>query len=127
MSQIADFLRARYAEDATAVRANWNGKGITSERYHGTPIDPVRLLDDIEAKVALVDDLLAERHEVVDGDCWYTCAAATEERDGGTTCDDDRLGKPCDCGRDDRVNRRLAILARQFAGHPDHKGEEWAP
>jgi hypothetical protein len=85
------------------------------------------VIADLNAKLVLIDDLLAERHEVVDGDCWYTCAAATEEADGGQTCDDGRRGGPCDCGRDTRVNRRLRILAQPFAGHPDHKGEEWTP
>ncbi|MFD5491599.1 DUF6221 family protein [Streptomyces sp. NPDC127091] len=156
MSEIADFLRARYAERrAIAEAARDGGEGrwhqddperypgrIEDERGHpvvydeGSPSeeqaahivanDPEDVIADLDAKLALVDDLLAERHEVVD-DCWYTCAAATEAHDGGETCNDGRLGGPCDCGRDARVNRRLAILARPFAGHPDHKGEEWAP
>lgn len=84
------------------------------------------VIADLDAKLALIDDLPAERHQVVE-DCWWTCAAATEERDGGETCHDARIGSPCDCGRDARVNRRLAILAQPFAGHPDHKGEKWAP
>lgn len=125
MSEIAEFLRARYAEDADAVRANWNGKGITSERFHGTPIDPVRLLADLDAKLALVDDLLAERHQVVE-DCWYTCPAATETRDGGETCNEVDSGKPCNCGRDTRVARRMRLLTMPYATHPGYRGE-WKP
>lgn len=87
---------------------------------------PEEVIADCDGKLALIDDLLAERHAVVD-DCWYTCGAATEERDGGETCHETRQGGPCDCGRDARVHRRLAVLAQPFAGHPDHKGEEWAP
>lgn len=87
--------------------------------------DPARVLRAIEAKRALLDDLLAERHEVV-GDSWYTCAAATEERDGGQTCDDDRRGGPCDCGRDGRVLRRLRLLAAEFADRPGCR-DEWRP
>jgi hypothetical protein len=72
---------------------------------------PQRVLRRIAAARQLLDDLLAEKHEVVEGDCWYTCAAATEEHDGGETCDDDRRGTPCDCGRDARVQRRVRLLA----------------
>jgi hypothetical protein len=103
VSEIADFLRARYIEDAAAVRANWHGKGITSERYHGTPIDPVRLLADIEAKVALVN-LAGETLRCAEGD--------TEVDHYGAL---------------DLADRTLYLLAQPFAGHPDHKGEEWAP
>jgi hypothetical protein len=103
MSQIADFLRARYAEDATAVRANWNGKGTTSERYHGTPIDPVRLLADIEVKLAVVN-LMDATLKYAEGD--------TEVDHYGA------LG-----GAEDT----LRLLAQPFAGHTDHKGKEWAP
>jgi hypothetical protein len=71
----------------------------------------------------IVEDLTAERHEVVE-DCWYTCAGATEEHDGGECCDENRRGTGCDCGRDTRVNRRLGILASIWSDHPDWR-EEW--
>lgn len=103
MSEIADFLRARYVEDAAAVRANWHGKGITSERYHGTPIDPVRLLADIEAKTALVN-LAGET---------LRCAEGDSEVDH--------------YGALDLADRTLYLLAQQFVGHPGYKGEGWAP
>jgi hypothetical protein len=73
--------------------------------------DPAAVLRRIAAERKLIADLLAERHFVNDGDCWYTCRAATEERDGGENCNDTERGKPCDCGRDTRVNRRLRLLA----------------
>lgn len=153
MSDIADFLRARIAERRALAEAAspgpWHaneeadevlavdgitvadgfalsGRQLRATVQHIAANDPNDVIADCDAKLALIDDLLAERHEVV-GDCWYTCAAATEEHDGGETCNDDWRGRPCNCGRDARVNRRLAILARPFAGHPDHKGEEWAP
>jgi hypothetical protein len=162
VSEIADFLRARYAERRAVIEAMPRGpwewvkaesdtgdyetlcgpggevlSAADAESYKAwiekhdaldgylDLVQPEGMLADLDAKLALVDDLLAERHEVV-VDCWYTCAAATEENDGGETCDDGRRGGDCDCGRDARVNRRLAILAQPFARHPDHKGEEWA-
>lgn len=153
MSEIADFLRARYLEarkreegvrrmkfpgpfDGHDVEIDSDGRVLIdnheypAEQYWELASEPGAdpfVVADLDAKLALLDDLTSERHEVVDGDCWYTCAAATEERDGGESCDDDRRGGPCDCGRDARVNRRLAILAQPFAGNLDHKGEEWAP
>ncbi|SES03643.1 DUF6221 family protein [Streptomyces qinglanensis] len=153
MNDIADFLRARYAEQrALALAASpgpWqpnaehdeviaidgitvaegfalSGRQLRATVDHLAAHDPTAVIADLDAKLALVADLDAERHAVVE-DCWYTCAAATEERDGGETCDESRLGGPCDCGRDARIDRRLEILARPFARHPDHKGEEWAP
>lgn len=92
---IAAFLRAQYEADvAEAVTEHQRLYAAT----HRT----------------LLADLLAERHLVNEGDCWYTCAAATQERDGGETCDDDRSGKPCDCGRDTRLESRLRLLATPY-------------
>jgi len=153
VSEIAEFLRARYTEardketrkqsvrgdlpfqwtavysqdDPHVMLGEFHRIGMDEffEKYGESAADP-GVLADLDAKLALVDDLLAERHQVVE-DCWWTCAAATEERDGGETCHDARIGSPCDCGRDERVNRRLGILAQPFVGHPEHKGEEWAP
>ena len=79
---------------------------------HFTSHDPARVLRRIKADRELLADFLAERHHVNDGDCWYTCRAATEERDGGETCNDDERGKPCDCGRDARVERRVRNMAQ---------------
>lgn len=107
MTDIADFLRARYQEDAAAVRANWNRNGITSERYHGTPIDPARLLEDIDTKLAIVD----EHHSV---------ELPGEMLDACSTCEVTGSYPEYPC-------RTLRLLAQPFAGHPDHKGEEWAP
>lgn len=159
MNDLADFLRARYAEaksQAESIRritvptsatfngydVEWrydmdkgevlhiNGRPYPIEEYWrqvSEPAPDLEVIADFEAKLALLADLTSERHEVVDGDCWYTCAAATEEQDGGETCDDNRRGNPCDCGRDARITRRLRILAQPFAGHPDYRSEEWAP
>lgn len=153
MSEIADFLRARIAERRALAEAASPGPWHANEEHdevlaadgitvadgfalsgrqlratvdHIAANDPADVIADCDAKLALIDALLAERHEVV-GDPWYTCAAATEEHDGGETCNEDWLGRPCNCGRDARVNRRLAILAQPFIAHPDHKGEEWKP
>ncbi|MEV7654651.1 DUF6221 family protein [Streptomyces anulatus] len=101
MTDLADFLRARYAEDAQAVRANWHRDSITSEQYHGTPIDPTRLLADLDAKLAIVN-----RH----------AACGT----GNGYCDDGGHGDLEGGGCAD-----LADLARPFAGHPDYQ-EDWA-
>lgn len=136
----ADYVSAvqTFPDETPARREHWTPLVTEAGSYVGDMLDdeigqhiaandPDVVIADCDAKLALIDDLLTETHEVVDGDCWYTCAAATEERDGGQTCDDGRRGGPCDCGRDARVNRRLVILAQPFARHADHRGEEWAP
>jgi hypothetical protein len=76
--------------------------------------DPASVLRRVAADRALLADLQGERHLVVDGDCWYTCTAATEDGDGGENCDDERRGNPCDCGRDTRVERRVLLLAEAW-------------
>ncbi|MGW2861935.1 DUF6221 family protein [Streptomyces sp. NPDC001205] len=90
-----------------------SGQRLANMHLIATHADPDAVLCRIAADRKLLDDLLAETHDVVE-DCWYTCAAATEEADGGETCDDNRRGKPCDCGRDARVTRRVQLLAEAW-------------
>lgn len=145
MSETAEFLRARYAERRALAEAAksgpWRSDGGSVYATHPTDEvvdysesaphiaanDPTAAIADLDAKLALLDDLVADRHFRLEEDNWYSCAALTDE-DGETLCIDElRAGGPCDCGRDARVERRLRILAQPFATHPDHKGEEWAP
>lgn len=88
--------------------------------------DPVRVLAECESKRALIAETIATRHLVVAGDCWFTCPAATQEREGETCCNDDRRGDPCDCGRDWKVDRLLRLLALPYAGC-DGYDEAWRP
>lgn len=152
MSEIADFLRARYAERRAIAEAAspgpWHandeadevvavdgltvaegfalsGRQLRATVDHIAANDPTDVIADLDARLALVDDLVAAQHDANHEDPWYSCATIIE---GDAAClDETRAGGPCDCGRDRSVNRRLAILARPFAGHSDHKGEEWAP
>lgn len=143
--RIAEFLRARYRDcEALALNhdqpsASWQNFDMDGElrddynagtvalvprdktRAHIARHDPASVLTDLDSKRAMLDDLLSEKHTVIDEDCWYTCSQATDERDGGSTCRDDVEGTPCDCGRDDRVRRRLLILARPYAQHPHYQ------
>lgn len=95
---------------------HWRGLTAHDEQLaaHIAANDPASVLRRCAADRKLIADLQAERHHVNDGDCWYTCSAATEERDGDKTCDDKRFGDPCDCGRDERVQRRLQLLAEGY-------------
>lgn len=137
--QLVTFLEVRMAEDEVAANAaEWDGytwipkpchvarsdtdvcvTTYPSDAKHIARWDPPRVLAHCSAQRVLIADLLAETHQVVE-DCWYTCAAATEEHDGEDTCDDTRRGGPCDCGRDFRLVRRLRILAQPYAGHADY-------
>jgi hypothetical protein len=144
MSDIADFLRARYAERrALAVAASpgpWHanaehdevlavdgitvaegfalsGRQVRATVDHIVANDPADVIADCDAKQRLLAVILAEPHATL--------------RPGGSTAiycvADSDPGEPCECGRDQRVSEYVRILAQQFAGHPDHKGEEWAP
>lgn len=105
------------------ARSCWEALGVARMRQtpaardlaqHIALNDPASVLRRCAADRTLLADITAERHLVIDGDCWYTCAAATEERDGGEPCNDARLGEPCDCGRDERVQRRLQLIAESY-------------
>jgi hypothetical protein len=82
--------------------------------------DPARALRRVKATRDLVAAILAERHDYVDGDPWFSCSQAVvpgEDGEPGSGCvDDDRSGKPCDCGRDAKVARLLGIIAGEWEG-----------
>lgn len=124
IDEITAFLRTRWSEE----RANAAAYGSYDEPDNCWVMhtDPETVLADLEAKETLLDHLLAEPHTVCN-DHWYTCCAATEERDGGhCPGDDHHHEKRCTCGRDARVVRSLQILAAPYTQHPDHK-EHWRP
>lgn len=130
MSEIADFLRARIAERRAIAEAAspgpWHaneeadevvaadgitvadgfalsGRQLRATVQHIAANDPVDLIADCDAKLAVVN-LMDETLKYAKGD--------TEVDHYGTL------------GNAEDVLRRLA---RPFAGHPDRKGEEWAP
>ena len=86
---------------------------------HAARNDPARKFRDVRAGRDLLAAILAERHDWVAGDEFYSCSQAVdyaglnhESREPGSACSDpDRAGQPCDCGRDARVERLLGILA----------------
>ncbi|MCC9307711.1 DUF6221 family protein [Kitasatospora sp. RB6PN24] len=89
------------------------GAPTDEEAQHIALHDPAAVLRRVASERELLADLLAERHLVVE-DPWYSCSVATEERDGGECRDGGRLGGPCDCGRDERVERRVLLLAEAW-------------
>ena len=99
---------------------------VFSDRYdevgpqhdHAVRHDPARVLDEVDAKRRLIGDLLATEHLLANRDT-YGCRAVSD-REGDNT----PSGKPCSCGRDEAVRRRLGLLALPYAGHPDYH-EEW--
>ncbi|MFK4801655.1 DUF6221 family protein [Streptomyces sp. MPA0124] len=121
MSDIADFLRARYAEQrALALAASpgpWHSDGgsvyathptdevvnYTESADHIAAHDPSAVLADLDAKLAIVD-LMERTLSAAEGD-------SEVDHYGG-------LGV---------AEETLCRLAQPFAGHPDHKGEKWAP
>lgn len=123
MSEIADFLRARYAErrllalaaspglwhpneehdevvadDGITVAEGFalSGQQLRATVDHIATHDPIAVIADLDAKLALVD----------------LCTTFLHHDEGGTD--------PCAEGA-------LRILAQPFAGQSGRKGEEWAP
>lgn len=74
--------------------------------------DAVGQLADVERERTTLDRLLAEKHHVAD-DQYYTCPAATRERDGGTYAETDGGGQ-CTCRRDERVAGYLGLMAQAW-------------
>lgn len=133
MSEIADFLRARYAERrALAIAASpgpWHanaeqdevvaedgitvtegfalsGRQLRATVDHIAANDPTAVIADLDAKLALLGEhAQASLPNGVDLDECRVCGGMNE-------------AWPCPT---------LRILAQPFAGHPDHEGEEWAP
>lgn len=85
---------------------------------HAARQEPARALRRVRATRVLVAEILAEQHRYVE-DGWYSCSQATEpgedDAEPGSACyDDNRAGKPCDCGRDEHVARMLGIIASEW-------------
>jgi hypothetical protein len=91
---------AAWQDDGDGIR------GPLEEFTHAARHDPRRVLADVAAKRALLDEALAWEHYEVD-DPWYSCSAApnapAEHRDHG-----------CTCGRDARVRAVLHHLATSY-------------
>lgn len=115
-------FHTRYEEDK-----HWRGESFSDAEIaaHIARHDPAQVLREIEGKRALLADLLAEKHHVAT-DPWYTCQAATEERDGGEYGNEKYRGWPCNCGLTDRTERRLRLFAQPYSTHPDYQ-ESWRP
>ncbi|WP_432130626.1 DUF6221 family protein [Streptomyces tendae] len=146
MSDIADFLRARYAEQqALALAASpgpWKanheddeviavdgitvaegfalgGRQLRATIDHIATHNPAAVIADLDAKLALVDMHPPEEIDECSRRPWDTFTVQCASESWKVYSDaENRVEYPC---------RTLRLLARPFAGHPDHKGEEWAP
>jgi len=85
--------------------------------------DPAHVLRRVAATRSLVAAILAEPHDWNPLDEYYSCSQARENTGTvglevgppGSGCSDpDRAGQPCDCGRDQRVERLLSIIASEW-------------
>lgn len=85
------------------------------------------VLASVEADRAILAEAAGWGHRV-EGDEWYSCSQAVEGRDGepGSGCyDDERAGKPCDCGLLGRVERIHLALASRYRHRPGYL-KEWS-
>jgi hypothetical protein len=132
MSEIADFLRARYAERRALAEAASPGPWhANAEHDEVLAVDGITVAEGFALSGrqlrATVDHIAANDPDDVLADCDAKLAIVTRHSacgSGSGYCDDgghgwdDIEGGGCP---------DLADLAQQFAGHPHHKGEEWAP
>jgi len=131
-----EFLRARFAEDKTAIRARWKRGDMTDVEYWGTPYQPSRLLAECDAKIEIV-----KLHE-----SWPTLIETPIETSlkatSGTVTANDIDGYVLQMskqiawltdreyvarfGTDPPTSPILAFLTLPFADHPDCL-PEWLP
>ena len=95
-----------------------NDAAYTAFRAHIARNDPARILRRVAATRSLIAAILAEHHDWNAADEFYSCSQAKDLYEGGepgSACaDPDRAGQPCDCGRDQRVERLLGIIASEW-------------
>lgn len=106
------------------------------QTYDGADIDaasdyierfrPRRMRREVKAKRDLMSAILAEPHDYIPGDEFYSCSQAVDpdpapgEGGPGSGCsNEERAGQPCDCGRDERVERLLRIMAQVYDNEGD--------
>ncbi|MFH8540331.1 DUF6221 family protein [Streptomyces tendae] len=92
-----------------------SGRQLRTTVDHIVAHNPAAVLADLDAKRAIVDEHPAATGwdgREIDGNVCRTCSETSQ--------DGELAGDPHPC-------RTLRLLAQPFAGHPDHKGEEWAP
>jgi len=102
------------------------GAPTAAQASHIARHDPARVLRDIVSARSLVAAILNFGHDYNIGDSFYSCSQAKdpyqEGSEPGSGClNDERAGKPCDCGRDAQVKRLLGIIAGQWEDHPDYR------
>jgi hypothetical protein len=145
VAELAATIEAKLAEDEAAAKRNTGG-GLGDDGKFGPSYPdyqtyssadteaadayierfrPLRALRRVKAVRDLVTAILAEQHDYNALDGYYSCSQAREGTGlvsgptgpPGSGCSDpERAGKPCDCGRDARVARLLAIIASEWEG-----------
>jgi hypothetical protein len=107
---------------------------VTNQRADAAHIvlnDPAQIIRDVAADRAILAEVQTWKHDYNDSDPYYSCSQASstwqDDRSPGSGCDDeDRAGKPCDCGVDQRRMAILTALAQPFAAHNDFD-PAWRP
>lgn len=124
-------------DDATGIVEDASGQIVVydesaptaSQAAHIALHDPRSTLAWVEADQKMLAEVMAWRHDYNDADTYYSCSQAAntwqDDRSPGSGCDDEeRKGKPCDCGLD---RRRAVLVDALLAAHRYMLGfrEEW--
>lgn len=144
MDELTAFIEARLAEDKSVAdglmfacripekKPDFFACGGPAAEEYWRRFDPRRMLAEVEGTTRLVAEITATPHLYIEGDSWFSCSQAVPEawpgRDdepGSGCADDDRRGKPCDCGRDAKARRQLRLIAQRWGRHPEYK-PAWA-
>lgn len=103
------WLRATITDD----RTRWTSV-VSATTGFPTSEQARERVADAEAKLTLIDDLMATEHFPGGGE-WYGCHALAHGQEKQPT------GRACTCGRDEEVNRRLGLLASAYRYRPGYQ------
>lgn len=133
MSEVADFLRARIAERRALAEVASPGPWHASEEHDEVvAVDGITVADGFALSGrqlrATVDHIVANDPADVIADCEAKLRMMEDADDFCQEYDNDLTDDNSAAQR--AYYWRLTLhrnLAAAFTGHPDHKGEEWAP
>lgn len=131
MSPLITWLNACIDQDEQSIDTREHDSGVC-DYLRGIHLEPERALAEIALKRKLIAEVAGMRHDYNDGDPWYSCSQAIDPHEdnaeAGSGCiDEERAGKPCDCGRDRRAARLLGIVAAVYSDRPGYAEAVNAP
>ncbi|MGS2645868.1 DUF6221 family protein [Streptosporangium sp. G12] len=98
-------------------------EGLDADLKHIAIHDPRDTIARCEAELVELDVIEAIPHQRVHDDEWFSCSQARDEHGELSCYHDNRVGEPCDCGRDALVDRLIRAKAYGYRHRPGFNPE----